>query len=617
MCAIAGVLDVDGRPVDVKEAERMLEPMAHRGPDDRGVWSAGPLALGHLRLAILDPSPRAAQPLLCGDDTGVLVYNGEVYDFPALRRELEREGARFRTRSDAEVVLEALHRWGPEAAIPRFDGMFAFAYLDRRDGSLWLARDRLGVKPLYVSWRGAKLVFASEIKGLLAHPDVSTEPDLHHLTLQLLRGRLVGRRTPFRGIDALEAGTWWRVGPGGVERRRWFDPVRDLDVERVVRARSDPPEVAARAFASAMTESVHLHLASDVPLAAACSGGVDSSLVCALALRERPDLVGYVVGSEGESRDAEFAEQVGRHLGLPLRRIQLDRWTYARLAPEATWHHEHPLPLPASTGLLGLARACRDDGVKVILTGEGADELFGGYAWHRLTHRHWRKQRRGARRGIPGLRRSRPVPLPEAALRADALDRTLAAPVDVDTELRVRTLLERLAPIEPLEDRVFLAHCIDDLSWQLGPLLQHHDRMGMAASIEMRVPFLENALIDLALHLPVGAKIRARDGRGGGKGVVKREALRWLPPDVVHATKRGFPMPRAASGLARDLVRGGALAEVLGWTRAETEAQLAVAAASARQRFHLTAFEVWARVFLRREPPLSPALVRSLQANAP
>lgn len=616
MCAIAGVLDADGRPVDAKDVERMLEPMAHRGPDDRGAWSAGPLALGHLRLAILDPGPHAAQPLQTAAADGVLVYNGFVCNYPALRRELEREGARFHSGGDTEVVLEALHRWGPEAAIPRLDGMFAFAYLDRRDGSLWLARDRLGVKPLYVAWRGTKLVFASEIKGVLAHPDVSAEPDLHHLTLQLLRGRLVGRRTPFRGIDALEAGTWWRLGADGIERRRWFDPVRDLDVDRIVRAQGDPPEVAARAFASAMGESVRLHLASDAPLVAACSGGVDSSLICALAQQQRPDLTGYVVASEGESRDATFADRVGGHLGLAIRRVELDRWTYARLAPEATWHHEHPLPLPASTGLLSLARACRDDGVKVILTGEGADELFGGYAWHRLTHRHWRKQRLGARRW---LRRSRPEPTPEAALRADALDRTLAAPVDVDSETRIATLLERLAPIEPLEDRVFLAHCIDDLSWQLGPLLQHHDRMGMAASIEMRVPFLETALVDLALHLPVGAKIRARDGRYGGKRVVKQEAARWLPADVVHVEKRGFPMPRAASGLARDLLRGGALAEVFGWSPAETEAQLRVADATARRRFHLTALEVWARVFLRREPPdaLSPALVRSLQANAP
>jgi asparagine synthase (glutamine-hydrolysing) len=594
------VWERDGREVVPDWIERMLTTLEHRGPDARGLWCDGPVALGHQRLAILDPSHRAHQPLVTPDGLGVLVYNGEVYNYRELGAELERRGVKLRSSGDTEVVLHALHELGPAAVIPRFNGMFGLAYWDLRERALWLARDRLGIKPLYTAVSGARLAFASEMKALLAHPEIDSTPDLHVLSLRLVRGNLPGRRTPFRSIEALEPGTHWKVTANQIETRRWFDPVEALDVDRLLRAGREPRERAVTEFQTRFAASVHRHLASDAPVAAACSGGVDSSLIAALARRERPELVGYVAAIEGASRDAAYAAQVGRHLGLPIRRVELDRFAYARLATEATWHHELPLAYPASTALMAVTRACRADGVKVMLTGEGADELFGGYRHYATVHRRARRRRR--RRWLA----SRVKEIPDR--RNWGIPRAL----DAESEERFQRLSDRLAPIEPLEDRMFLAYSLADFHDSLGPLLHHHDRMGMAASIEMRVPFLENDVIDLALHLPCSVKLR----RGEPKWVVKRAAEAHLPRNVLYARKRGFRMPAEAHQLAPGLLRGGALADVFRWSERETEAVLGFASGPI-PRFRLTSFELWARLFLRGEPQaaVSERFVRELTAS--
>jgi asparagine synthase (glutamine-hydrolysing) len=196
MCGVAGILRIDGTAVDAGPLEGMLDTIVHRGPDDRGTWTEGSLALGHVRLSVIDPSARAHQPMLTADGQGVLAYNGEVYNFPELRAELEAEGVRFESHGDAAVVLEALHRWGPKRAIPRFDGMFAFAYLDRRDQTLWLARDRFGIKSLSIARRDGLVLFSSEIKALFAHPAVRPiRDDLHGLP-QAATGDAPLRRRP-------------------------------------------------------------------------------------------------------------------------------------------------------------------------------------------------------------------------------------------------------------------------------------------------------------------------------------------------------------------------------------------------------------------------------------
>ena len=229
MCGIAGIWRKDGTTADASLLGPMLDAILHRGPDDIGTWSNGPAALGHTRLTILDLTDRAHQPLVTEDGQGILVYNGEVYNYPTLRAELEREGISVESTGDSEVVLKALHHWGPENSVPRFDGMFAFAYIDLRGGkqTLWLARDRIGIKPLVVAELGDELVFASEVKSLLTHPRVPRAPDDRALTWLLFQGRIEPHRTAFAGIRGLRPGTWWRIDAHGKRVKKQMLYYRD------------------------------------------------------------------------------------------------------------------------------------------------------------------------------------------------------------------------------------------------------------------------------------------------------------------------------------------------------------------------------------------------------
>ena len=613
MCGLVGILRRDGEPADVRILDRMLAPMLHRGPDGRGTWAENELALGHLRLSILDLSERASQPIATAGGEGVLVYNGEVYNYRELRAELEREGAVFASSGDTEVVLQALLRWGPRRAIPRFNGMFAIAWFDRRARELWLARDRFGIKPLYKAERAGALLFASEPQALLAHPDLPCRPDRLAIASFALLGRPDPRLTLFEGVEAIEPGTWWRVGAKGSERQRYFHVLDDLDVERLLAP--EPRNVVTR-FEEILDASVRLHLASDVPLATMCSGGVDSSLVAALASRHVKDLHGYVAEAAFERGEGDAAQRVADHLGMHLTRVRMDRESHLRLWPEAVRFDGHPCHHRSSVALLAVARVCRADGVKVLLNGEGSDELFGGYGWYARGYRArgWRarlkrgldlsaRRRRQRRRD---LRIASSITLPGMA----SLGARGIAVIDGDGELRRRALLEKLAPVRSDADRAFLVGCLDDLYCNLDPLLRRHDRMAMAASIEMRVPFLENALIDFGIHLPRRSKLR----RGQGKWVVKQAAEKLLPAEIVHARKRAFPMPGAFDVGSEALLHGGAAGELLQWTQRTQQALIPLSRRSEGLRFSLVGLELWGRLYLRGEKP--DALASELLALA-
>ncbi len=614
MCGLVGILRRDGERADAAHIDRMLAPMLHRGPDSRGCWAEGEVALGHLRLSILDLSERASQPIAAAGGEGVLVYNGEVYNFRALRSELEREGVVFASSGDTGVVLQALVRWGPQRAIPRFNGMFALAYFDRRRHELWLARDRFGFKPLYTAERAGELIFASEPQALLAHPALPCRPDRLAIASCLLLGRQDAHLTFFEGVAAIEPGTWWRVHGSGVERHRYYHVLDALDVERLLAA--DPDQVVPR-FEALFDESVRLHLASDVPLAAICSGGVDSSLIAACASRHLKDLHCYVADESSGRGEGEFAQRVADHLGVRLTRLSMDRETQLRHWPEATLYEAHPLYNRSSVALLLLARAARADGVKVLLNGEGSDELFGGYGTQQRARRAWDWRTRLAlaldpmrsrrRRSFRHLRSQRFL----GVSRLDGLGVTGLAVVDGESELRRQALEEKLAPVRSAADRAFLVRCLDDLYFTLDPLLRRHDRMAMAASIEMRVPFLENDLIDFGIHLPLRAKFR----RGQSKWVVKQAAEKLLPAEIVHARKRAFPMPADYDVGCEALLAGGAAGELLHWTERTQQALISHLRRRNHLRFALVGLELWARLYLRGEKP--DALAGELLACSP
>jgi len=613
VCGLVGILRRDGEAADVRLIDRMLAPLAHRGPDGRGVWAEREVALGHLRLSILDLSERASQPIATPDGEAVLVYNGEVYNFRSLRAELEREGVAFTSTGDSEVVLQALARWGPRRAIPRFDGMFAFAFFDRRTRELWLARDRFGIKPLYLAECGGELLFASEPQALLAHPGLPLRPDRLAIASYVLRARPDPRLCLFEGIEPLEPGSWRRIARGVDERERWFDVLDALDVERL---RAPAPADAVSRFEALLDESVRLHLASDVPVATICSGGVDSSLVAAFASRHLPDLHCYVADSDGRNAEGESAQRVADHLGVGLTRVRLDRESHLRLWPQAVAHDGSPSYHRSSVALLALVRAARKDGVKVLLNGEGADELFGGYGQHERAARAWSWRAWLERTFDPSPKRRRErardadfeIRLAHSGLSRFG-ERGLAV-IDGDGELRRRALFAKLASIPSRGDRAFLFRSLADLDDTLDPLLRRHDRMAMAASIEMRVPFLENALIDFGLHLPRAAKLRGREG----KWVVKQAARRRLPESIVFAKKRAFPVPFELDAGSEALLAGGAAAELLHWSRRTQTRLIALAKRRGPLRFSLVGLELWGRIYLRGEKP--DALASELLAQA-
>jgi asparagine synthase (glutamine-hydrolysing) len=602
VCGLVGILRLDGEPADARNIDCMLSPMLHRGPDGRGSWAEDELAVGHLRLSILDLSERAGQPIATAGGEAVLVYNGEVYNYRELRSELEREGAAFASSGDTEVVLQALLRWGPERAIPRFNGMFAFAYFDRRARELWLARDRLGIKPLYVAQRADELLFASEPQALLAHPAMPCRPDRLAIARLVMLDRADSRVSLFEGIEAIEPGSWWRVRGNRTQRRRYFDLVGELDVARLL---DTDPDEAPRRFEQLIDESVRLHLASDVPLATICSGGVDSSLIAACASRQRKDLHCYVADVPLGRGEGAAAQRVADHLGVRLTRVPLDRESYLRLWPEAAWFEGSPLPGRSSVALLALARTCSADGVKVLLNGEGADELFGGYAGPGNAYRAWGWRARVARWLVPSrswqrqeLRRLRAARFGRLP-KLDQLGSRGLAVLDGDGELRYRALWEKLAPVRSDADRAQLVRCLDDLYCTLDPLLRRHDRMAMSASIEMRVPYLENGVIDFGIHLPRRAKLQ----RGQSKWVVKQVAEQRLPAEIVHARKRAFPMPQAYDLGSEMLLSGGAAGELLHWTERTQQAMIELARRRDGLRFSLVGLELWARLYLRGEKP--------------
>ncbi|MBK8162111.1 MAG: asparagine synthase (glutamine-hydrolyzing) [Gammaproteobacteria bacterium] len=620
MCGIAGYLTRKGA-AEYAVLNLMLDRIAHRGPDDRGVWTDGHVGLGHVRLSLLDLTDRGHQPAMTPDGTGVLVYNGEVYNFSELRRLLEQTGVRFNSRSDTEVVLHALHTWGPERAVTLFNGMFAFAYFNRRDGTLWLGRDRLGIKPLYLARTASSLVFGSEIKALLAHPEMACRPDMHALVTQLVYERLDGGWTLFEGIESIQPGTLVRMRGETSHTITYFDILRDIDPQRILAGAGMSFMSAAQRFEELFHSSVERHLICDAPIAVLCSGGLDSSLITAAAKEHRPGVVAYVADIAGMGgEEAARAGRVCDHLGVELRQVPVEIADFYRLWPQAICANDQPNYFAQNVAALAVADAMRRDGFKAVLAGDGADELFGGYAWQADAYRMWRRRRLHAawirdNALFRLLGRLNPLlaPLNLAALAERPFahvhhpgESGLAGPkicaVDgAKRHLREAALFRRLESLPLHEERAFLARSCEDVYVHLAEMLRTNDRMTMWRSIEARVPFLDNELIDFGLHLPCRMKYH----RGVTKRLVHALALKRLPQDIVRRPKIGFHAPSSLwSGLA-DFLLGGRLAELLKWRSSDQQAILHMFRKHPRMLYRLLSTELWVRIYLHGESPAS------------
>jgi len=559
MCGIAGIVKLDPRErVDKARLQGMMDVLRHRGPDGEGLWLEGPVAFGHRRLAIVDVAG-GLQPMANEDESCWIVFNGEIYNHAGLRRDLEARGHRYRTRSDTETILHLYEEEG-DVCVNRLQGMFAFALWDRARARLLLARDRLGIKPLYFAVTDSELLFASEIKAILA--TASVRPAFNETVLPefLATGFASGEETFFRGIrKLLPARTLsWSAEDKLQERRYWQLPAEMDNSE----GRLEEKAVEVRARLAACVRS---HLMSDVPLGLFLSGGIDSSGLAALmAPMVKEPIRTFSVGfAEAGANELAYARLVARAVKAEHREVVVSPREFFSTLPLLVWHEDEPIAFPSSVPLYFVSRLARED-VKVVLTGEGADELFLGYNRYRVTAWNLRLGRVYAA-AVPDALRAHigqmAGKLPRG-VRRYAERSFLALPLDprslfyenfaVFPEAMQQRLLDDptlLAVRDPYAvplgcyeaasggplDRM----CRADLQTYLVELLMKQDQMSMAASVESRVPFLDHKLVEHVTAIPSGFKIR-----GWQTKAVLRAALQDLVPrEILTRKKMGFPVP--------------------------------------------------------------------------
>jgi asparagine synthase (glutamine-hydrolysing) len=584
MCGIAGLVAADGLDQRAPaRARRMRDVITHRGPDEAGLHCDDRAALAHRRLSIVDLST-GQQPLANEDGSIWTVFNGEIYNHADVRRELEAHGHAYRTHSDTETIVHAYEQWGDDC-IHRFRGMFAFALWDAPKRRLLLVRDRLGIKPLYWARRGDTLLFGSEIKALLASGLIRAEAN-DAVVPEVLSTRYVsGTDTMFRGVHKLLPGHLLVFENGNTKIRQYWD-LPSRQGSGIGDQGSGGRDVVAE-FRSLLEESVKLRLMADVPLGMFLSGGIDSSAIAALMARmiDRPLQTFSVAFKDRAFNELEYARDVARTIGADSHEIVIDDRAFFGALPTLVWHEDEPIAHPSSVPLYFVSRLARDH-VKVVLTGEGSDELLAGYGKYPRVAWNWRAGTIYERLVPAPMRESIAtgvVPrLPSQVARYArrsffAMDRTPESMFfDNFASIRLADQRQLLSPAlrlavtraraygasmsyfekpngrSTLLDRLLYA----DIKTYLVELLMKQDQMSMATSIESRVPFLDHKLVEFAARLPDAWKLR-----GWTTKRVLRESMKGLLPEsILSRPKMGFPVPFASwtrgawNGVARDVL---------------------------------------------------------------
>jgi asparagine synthase (glutamine-hydrolysing) len=579
MCGIAGIVAADRlHPDDERAALLARDVLTHRGPDGAGVYSDDHAVLAHRRLSIVDLAG-GHQPLSNEDRTVWVTYNGEIYNHADVRRGLESAGHRYQTRSDTETIVHAYEQWGDDC-VDRFRGMFAFGVWDTHRRRLLLVRDRLGVKPLYWARAGGRLLFASEIKAILATGLVDARPNEAVLSEVLATRYTSGADTLFAGIYKLLPGHRLVFERGEVTISKYWDlPVDGPDPE--LEALGDGALIDR--FRSLLEESVRLRLMADVPLGMFLSGGIDSSAVAAIMARQidRPIETFSVAFADRRFSELDYARQVARAVGANSHEIVIDDHDFFGALPRLIWHEDEPIAHPSSVPLHFVSALARDH-VKVVLTGEGSDELLAGYGKYPRSLLNWRAggvyEQVVPARLRTAVARSLVPRIPGRAGRYArrsflAMPRTPDAVfMDNFAGVPMRTQRELLHQAARAGDPyaaslAYFTHVngtssvlgrllYTDVKTYLVELLMKQDQMSMSASIESRVPFLDHVLVEFAARLPDRLKLT-----GFTTKRVLREAIRGLLPDaILTRRKMGFPVPfsdwvrEGWNGVAREVL---------------------------------------------------------------
>lgn len=562
MCGIAGILNIDGEPISVAILHKMTNALAHRGPDGEGFYIDGCLGLGHRRLAIIDLSPAGHQPMSTPDKDYTISYNGEVYNFKELRTELESLGIRFFSKTDSEVVLKCYVTWGKEA-FKRFNGMFALAIWDKKKQQLVLARDRYGIKPLYYYLKGKKLLFASEIKAFLSHPEFTMEMDKEGLLEYMTFQNFFTDKTLFKEVKILPPATHLTVQLGHTNPST---PIRYWDYQfhepSQVKDLGEYVSELERLF----HQAVNRQLVSDVDVASYLSGGMDSGSITAVAARQLPYIktftVGFdlssVSGMEMAADERQTAERMSYLFKTEHYEMVLKAGDMERIMPRLTWHLEEPRVGQCYPNFYAAQLAGKF--VKVILSGAGGDELFGGYPWRyyrAVVNHHFDdyvdKYYQFWQRLIPSEQ-----------------IKNVFHPIwnevqHVDTREIFKNVFHHHAhQLNSPED--YINHSLYfELKTFLHGLLVVEDKMSMAHGLETRTPFLDNDLVDFAMRLPVSTKlgnlqevVRLNENDAGnkvsryykrtkdGKLILRAAMKKYLPEDITDLEKQGFSAPDAS-----------------------------------------------------------------------
>ncbi len=565
MCGIAGVVEFNrSAEVDPQVLRRMCAAMVHRGPDDEGIYTDGRIGLAMRRLSIIDVAA-GHQPLSNEDGTIWIVFNGEIYNHAALREQLLARGHRYRTHCDTETIVHLYEEYGRDC-VQHLRGMFAFAIWDSQKRRLFVARDRLGIKPLYYRLTADSFLFGSEIKVILAHPAVDARFQRAALPEYLAFGYLSGQQTFYDGILKLMPGHTLELDENGktTVQQYWDVPL--------TQEASHPEIYYVQKYREMLEEAVSSHLMSDVPLGVFLSGGLDSSAVAALMTKiRRAPVETFSVGySEHAYSELPYARTVAKHLNSIHHEVSVSREEFFGALPNLIWHEDEPITWPSSVALYFVARLASER-VKVVLTGEGSDETLGGYTRYAFTRRNAAFD--GAyRKLLPGMAREQirksisDSRLLSATARRKlshtflALDGNSWSSFYFDNFFSAFNLAEQR---ELLDDNVaadlsedatyghvlgywehssgemFQRLLYTDIKTYLVELLMKQDNMSMAASIESRVPFLDHVLVEFAAHIPAKFQLRGM----AGKQILKKAVEDLLPHSIIYRQKLGFPTP--------------------------------------------------------------------------
>ncbi|MDX9702318.1 MAG: asparagine synthase (glutamine-hydrolyzing) [Candidatus Auribacterota bacterium] len=569
----------------------------HRGPDYSDTYCNKNVGICHTRLSIIDLSEKANQPFMSPDKQYILSYNGELYNFKELRSILIELGHTFTTHSDTEVVLRSYMEWGTEAFV-KFNGMFAIAIYDKTADRIVLARDRMGMKFIHYYQDDKQIIFASEIKSILnliGIPEYRKEAINDFLVL----GQTNKTESLFKGIFNLLPGKYCVVNLSDftIKMIGYFNLQSKVDPEKYIYNKTIPFERHVDILDDLLQKSVEKHLVADIPVGTLCSGGVDSSLVTAIAKRINPDVKIYHGGIAEGGGEEDYAKIVARHLGIEINFTYLSKEKYFNDLTSAIYQQETPCFHHNDIALYHICRLAREQGVKVLLSGESSDELFGGYHWYPHLMKKTAFKGIGPSTGwsneylyTSGLFYRLP-PYYESPRLANAYSLFVH---QGEKLVRWNWILDTFDFLHDVSEKAGNAILIDNLLTFLNTLLYTADRMGMMTSIENRFPFIENNIVDFAINLPLEFKVDLCTN----KKILKRVAQRYLPAEIIDRPKRGFPTPvESYFSFEESFFKDGFLenhfsvpARYIGRTCVDK-----------RLMFRLTTAEVWGRMFVFQE----------------